>query len=363
MTVSVISPVYNSAPYICACIDSLKAQTFPDFEVIFVDDHGDDNSIALARAAVADDPRFRFLETPCNSGPGIARNVGLDAAEGQYVAFIDSDDCWHPNFLNAMVEKANSIGVMQGGRMRGGDLVYCQLRYRVSAFDEHKDCSKEEENGAREKGNARGGIADGEVFRNPVVADGIFDAEKKRDFMSRFQTFSVCFLYYRRFLEEHGLRFPAGRSSEDTHFLVEALLYAERIACVDEPYYIYCLQPTSLTQRPNATRHLEKIRTMAALISDAQTRGLYAGDNVEILDYLFVKKGYALSALNYLRDAIKPTHRTLYELRETLDRTVPHWRNNPLLRADRRIRGVVWLLHTFPRLCTLLLPLWLKKKL
>ena len=93
MKVSIISPVYNCAPYIVECIQSLLAQTCQDFEVLLVDDHGTDDSISVARAFVEQQgmgEKFRFLQTPCNSGPGIARNIGIEAAKGEYVAFIDA---------------------------------------------------------------------------------------------------------------------------------------------------------------------------------------------------------------------------------------------------------------------------------
>ena len=111
MKVSIISPVYNCAPFIVECIQSLLAQTCQDFEVLLVDDHGTDDSISVARAFVEQQgmgEKFRFLQTPCNSGPGIARNIGIEAAKGEYVAFIDSDDVWEPTFIEKLIRAAES---------------------------------------------------------------------------------------------------------------------------------------------------------------------------------------------------------------------------------------------------------------
>lgn len=338
MIVSIISPVYNSAPYIGACIESLKKQTLSDFEVLLVDDHGQDNSIEVARQCIGDDPRFRILATPANAGPGIARNVGLDAAQGEFVAFIDSDDQWHPNFLSAMVAKAQALATTgNDGRQTPADLVYCQLQYK-------------------------GGNKDGEVFRNPVIEDGEFIGQSRRHFLTRFTTFSVCFLYRTQFLNDHQLRFPAGRSSEDTHFLVRALLYAQTVACVDQPYYYYCLQESSLTQRPDENRYLVKMQAMENLLADCQQRGLYDGDNAVVLDYLFVKKGYAVAAMNYLQHAQQPDSGKLTDLTRRLDAAVPHWKSNELLNADVKSRIVVHLLYNVPWLATRLLPLIIKNK-
>ena len=87
MKISVIIPVYNAAQYIEACIASLMAQTMDELEIVLVDDHGGDNSMELAQAYVARHKsckQFRFLSTPQNMGPGPARTVGIEAAQGEY---------------------------------------------------------------------------------------------------------------------------------------------------------------------------------------------------------------------------------------------------------------------------------------
>ena len=93
--ISIIVPIYNSSPYIDVALESLAAQTMEDIEVVLIDDHGTDDSMDKARSFVssyAGDKSFVFAETPKNSGPGAARNVGIDLANGEYVAFVDSDD-------------------------------------------------------------------------------------------------------------------------------------------------------------------------------------------------------------------------------------------------------------------------------
>ena len=93
--VSLIIPVYNAAPYVEACIASLIAQTMDEVEIILVDDHGSDDSMQIAQAYVKahqSSKQFRFLATPHNMGPGPARNIGIEAAQGEYIGFVDSDD-------------------------------------------------------------------------------------------------------------------------------------------------------------------------------------------------------------------------------------------------------------------------------
>lgn len=283
--VSIISPVYNTAPYIRACIDSLKAQTLPDFEVLFVDDHGQDDAIQVAKEYTRDDSRFRFLETPTNAGPGVARNLGIEAAEGQYIAFIDSDDLWHPNFLKTMVEMADAQADFDAeGRMCGSDLTYCQLAYK-------------------------GGEKDGQVHRNPVLLAGAFTPENKRHFLLHFVTFSVCFLFRRRFLVENRLRFPELRNSEDTHFLTRCLLAARTIACVDQPLYYYCVRESSLSTGRNRKKYRQRLASAHQLLKayrDMCEEPRLADLNLKqyswVMYIIYLKKGLAQAVLDVVRN-------------------------------------------------------------
>lgn len=102
--ISVIIPVYGVEKYIAKCIESIKNQTFTNFEAILINDGTKDNSVAVAEDAIAGDERFIILHKE-NGGQGSARNLGLDNARGDYIAFIDSDDWVEPRYLQAMYEK------------------------------------------------------------------------------------------------------------------------------------------------------------------------------------------------------------------------------------------------------------------
>ena len=99
---SVIVPVYRTERYLEEIVRSLKAQTFADFEVVLVDDGSPDGSPALCDRIAAEDKRFRVIHK-LNEGLGYARNTGLEAARGEYVTFIDSDDTISPDtFADAL---------------------------------------------------------------------------------------------------------------------------------------------------------------------------------------------------------------------------------------------------------------------
>ncbi len=100
-TISIIIPIHNTAPWLPACLDSILAQTFRDFECICVNDGStDDSSRILARYAETD-PRIRVLSQD-NQGVSTARNHGVRLATGTYVGFVDGDDYIHPQMLEAL---------------------------------------------------------------------------------------------------------------------------------------------------------------------------------------------------------------------------------------------------------------------
>ena len=102
--VSVIMPLYNCAAFITDTIHSLQAQTYTDWELVAVDDCSTDNTREIVTALAAEDPRIRYLCLEKNSGAAVARTVSMENADGEYMAFLDSDDLWHPEKLKHQLE-------------------------------------------------------------------------------------------------------------------------------------------------------------------------------------------------------------------------------------------------------------------
>lgn len=100
--VSIIIPVYNAEQFLHRCIDSILAQTYANFEVILVDDGAKDSSGVICDEYAAKDSRIKVIHIP-NGGVSNARNTGLDAATGEYMIFVDSDDWIMPDHLEQLL--------------------------------------------------------------------------------------------------------------------------------------------------------------------------------------------------------------------------------------------------------------------
>ena len=107
--VSVIVPACNVAGHVGAAVESLRAQTFRDFEAIVIDDGSTDDTAARARAAAEGDRRFRVLSQP-NAGLSAARNAGLEMARAPVIGFLDGDDRYHRRFLETLLGRMEDTG-------------------------------------------------------------------------------------------------------------------------------------------------------------------------------------------------------------------------------------------------------------
>jgi len=102
--VSIIMPNFNGSSYIESSIVSVQNQTYQDWELIIVDDCSVDQSLNIIENYSKKDDRINFIKSNVNSGtPGVPRNIGLQHAAGKYIAFLDSDDLWHPDKIENQV--------------------------------------------------------------------------------------------------------------------------------------------------------------------------------------------------------------------------------------------------------------------
>lgn len=267
--VSLVIPVYAAADTITACLDSVLAQTLDALEVVLVDDHGPDESMALARQQLADysgPKQFLFTETPANAGPGAARNVGIEKARGEYVAFLDSDDTLDPDFCQALYTAAKAADA--------------DLAFGYISFDRPDGTS--------------------EVRHNPGVTAGPFTGKAKRRYLQQVKSYFTTYLYRHSLLTDNDILFPGTHSAEDSCFLLCSLLCAESIASAEVGYH-YAIQPGSVSQRRDPQRWSNRLASFGHLEAFARAKGLWRPYRAT-LRLLIFKKGWLLAAKDFLKN-------------------------------------------------------------
>jgi len=145
--VSVILPTYNRAQHIVSTLNSVVEQTYDNFEIIVVDDGSTDNTYDIIAGFKKQSPYPVIYKYQNNKGPAAARNVGIKAASGEYIAFIDSDDIWHKDKIVkqlAIFRKNNNISMVFSDMMlsenyeKKADSVFHAHNHQLK-FSEHKD--------------------------------------------------------------------------------------------------------------------------------------------------------------------------------------------------------------------------------
>lgn len=130
--ISIVVPVYRTEAYLEQCLESIQNQTYPNIEVLLIDDASPDHAGAICDAFVQKDPRFRVLHKAENEGVSAARNDGIALAKGTYLCFVDSDDWVEPQYCETLYHAASMHGADIGicgwyihgrpdGRLYGGE--------------------------------------------------------------------------------------------------------------------------------------------------------------------------------------------------------------------------------------------------
>ena len=169
-TISVIVPVYNTEKYLRRCIDSVLAQTYADFELLLIDDGSKDKSGEICDEYAQKDARVRVFHME-NGGVSSARNLGLDNARGEWVAFVDSDDYIEENYLKSFEGNLDADLVV-------GNMIICEAGKSPSDIDAHIVPGKYCPIQSVLKGNLTKTVFCapwGKLFRNDGIRDLRFD--------------------------------------------------------------------------------------------------------------------------------------------------------------------------------------------
>ena len=207
MLVSVVIPIHNVAAFLPRCIESMLSQTHCDFELLLVDDGSTDESLAICKCYACRDSRIKIFHQK-NGGVSSARNLGLEKCQGEWVAFVDSDDYVATNYLSIMLDATIH---------RDTDLV-------ISGFTRVDDSAK----------NIK---LDSYTYANENISIEKLDIEQ----LKRITHWSVGVskLFRSSIIKNNGLRFPPIAVKEDVVFLVSYLDCCKNICTIDGNAYYY----------------------------------------------------------------------------------------------------------------------------
>ncbi len=231
--ISIIVPVYKVEPYIRQCVNSILAQTFTDFELILVDDGSPDNCGAICDEYAEKDSRIHVIHQE-NGGASSARNAGIDwtfvNSDSKWIAFVDSDDWVHPNYLAFLYRAAQENNV----------------KVSVCGFQRVKEK------------NAEIQLTDYQSTICPY-----------EDFI--FNVYLWNKLYAKELLSE--LRFPLGKSYEDEYVTYKLVSQHPKLALVKCDLYYYFYNSEGISKQPLSLKRMDIVEALAERLEFFRERG------------------------------------------------------------------------------------------
>lgn len=273
--ISVIIPVYNCEQYIKRCILSLKAQSYNDLEVIIIDDGSTDNTINVCLKAIQGDSRFIVLQKK-NSGVSDTRNMGLDYARGECIAFVDADDWIGENYFEELVSEQLRTGA---------DIVaagYC-----------------------RSDGINR--------FVKLSLPEKVLDRNKALDGFSKYYFTSVWGKLFKKEVIEN-IRFRTDiYYSEDTLFYTKAVINSDKVAWISNASYYYFDNLYGAMRKKDPKRYYSEFLARKEIVELQKENGIdslgveywYYEAAVNVKMNLYRNKLYTDQCLNELNSVIR----------------------------------------------------------
>ena len=289
MRLSVIVPMYNVEAYLEDCLNSLAAQTLDDMEVLLIDDGSSDRTPEIAKLFAESHSGFRYFRKE-NGGLSDARNFGIPYAEGEYIAFLDSDDWVEPDIYEHMINAAGNADVCVA------DLEYC-----------YEDPSKN--------------------FVMKGLSDQNADEIQKRALLSPLFAWNKIYKA-ELFQGEHGYRYPKGTWYEDHPVTTMIFAKASGIAYLPEAGFHYRQREGSIMSARNDRRIVQIFDVLEMVRTNFRREGIYDRYRTE-LEYLHIEHLRLYGMFRFIRS---DNWKTYYDMSEqVMKEFFPEWKKNPYI--------------------------------
>lgn len=298
---SIIMPVYRVESTLSEAVSSILSQRLTDFELLLIDDGSPDGCPALCETFARQDARIRVFHQQ-NRGLSVARNAGIDAARGEWLAFVDSDDFLAPDCYERLFAAAEDAQA---------DIAVCSV------------CR---------------------VDDTGVSLPGQWEALPKqtlfaRDALSRLSDPSMLVVWNKIFRREffQTLRFPEGHLNEDVFICVAVFRQARCVVTIPDRLYHYRRSPGSITTQPRTLRHLDEVFAFATCIESLAALHITAPmKKLEAYQY------YALRNVNCRLSQQERKSATMQEACDAHRRTLRLLARNGQLRFRALVRSVAF---------------------
>lgn len=244
--VSIVMPAYNAMRYLEKTVQTVLDQTYPNFELIIVNDGSTDRTPFILERLVARDGRIRVINQE-NQGEGPARITGFEACRGEWLVSVDADDQIRPTMLEHMVARAEETNA---------DVVICRVETLDDQTDEKLPCDW--------------------AFRIDEEIGNVFAPEEMSETLfNSFQNWMWNKMFRMSFLHENGIHFQSVRRTADLYFTCTALVSAQRIALLDEPLYLYRINNPTSAFATSDVSPLDYYEGFCALKEYLEEKGIY----------------------------------------------------------------------------------------
>lgn len=246
--VSVIIPVYNSAPWLRRCLDTVCGQTLRDIEIIVIDDSSEDESVNIINEYIEEDSRILFIRNDNNKGVSYCRNTGINKSSGEYIAFIDSDDFIDSDFFEVLYSNNNCEDIIKGNILMYNETLnknYCE---------DWNDLN--------------------------------YDMKQNKSYFCCAFTSAI---FNKRFITKNSICFPEKRKYfEDPRFSIIASIKAKKVKIIDSTYYYYRhFHKKNININQDINNVVEKIDEINSLLRYINRRKIIKDDYIVYASFLY----------------------------------------------------------------------------